>query len=176
MATRKTKTKAAPKKAAPKAPPLPAKKAAAAKKTTPSKSGAAPKKTTARAKKAAPKKAAASRKSAVHEVVHWEIQAKDPAGLHRFYADAFDWEIDTNNALQYGMVSSKGKNGIDGGIGGGSGESRVVVYASVPSIPEALGRIESLGGKTVQARSDMGYVVIALYEDPEGNVMGLIEG
>jgi uncharacterized protein len=179
MATKKTKKKAAPKKPAPKASPPYASSAkkAASKKAASARKSAAAKKAGAPAKKAAPRKQAAVRKPTAHEVVHWEIQAKDPPGLHRFYSAVFDWEIDANNPMRYGMVGSKGKNGIDGGIGGGEGDkSRVVVYTSVPSIPVALGHIEALGGKTVMPRSDMGFVVIALYEDPEGNVMGLIEG
>ena len=109
-------------------------------------------------------------------MVHWEIQARDPALLHKFYADAFSWSIDANNPMNYGMVSSKGTGGIDGGIGASqSQDSRVVVYAGVPDIPAMLGRIESLGGKTLMPRSDMGMVVIGLYQDLEGNIMGLIE-
>jgi uncharacterized protein len=125
------------------------------------------------AKRAAAKGA---RKAKVHEIVHWEIQAQNPASLHGFYADAFGWKIDANNPMRYGMVSSGGPAGIDGGIGGSQMPgSRVLVYASVPNIPPVLKRIESLGGKTMMPRTDVGPVIMALYQDPEGNVMGLIE-
>ena len=118
-----------------------------------------------------------SSKSKVHPVVHWEIQSRDPERLHRFYADAFGWQIDSNNPMRYGMVASKGKSGIDGGIGGTQEQiSRVLVYSSVPSIDGLLEKIESLGGRTRMPRTDIGPVIMALYEDPEGNVMGLIEG
>jgi predicted enzyme related to lactoylglutathione lyase len=36
--------------------------------------------------------------------------------------------------------------------------------------------IEANGGKTLMPRTDIGPVVMALYADPEGNRMGLIEG
>ncbi|HLK39199.1 MAG TPA: hypothetical protein VKU41_20700 [Polyangiaceae bacterium] len=143
----------------------------------------------AAAKKAAPKKTAARKtarrgggarktvpKARGPAVVHWEIQSLDPGRLHDFYSAAFGWTIDANNPMKYGMVSSKGKAGIDGGIGGSQGGSRVVVYASVSSIVEMLERIESLGGKVVMPRTDIGPVIMGLYEDPEGHVMGLIEG
>jgi predicted enzyme related to lactoylglutathione lyase len=141
---------------------------------------AAPKK--AAPKKAAPKKAARSARATkapkprVHSVVHWEIQSRDPARLHDFYSGALGWKIDANNPMNYGMVASKGRDGINGGIGGSQGGSRVVVYSAVPSIPSILDRIASLGGRTVMPRTDIGPVIMALYEDPEGNVMGLIEG
>jgi uncharacterized protein len=140
---------------------------------------AAPKKA---ARPAAPKKAATPRaakkseRARVHEVVHWEIQAQNPGLLQDFYARALGWKIDANNPMAYGMVSSAGREGIDGGIGGSPVPgSRLVVYASVSSIPDVLARIESLGGKTIMPRTDIGPVVMGLYLDPEGNTMGLLE-
>ena len=95
-----------------------------------------------------------------------------------FYAQAFGWTIDVNNPMKYGMVASQGKNGINGGIGGSpeQASSRVLVYASGPSIDSILQKIEILGGRTVMPRTDVGPVIMGLYEDPEGNVMALVEG
>jgi predicted enzyme related to lactoylglutathione lyase len=53
--------------------------------------------------------------------------------------------------------------------------SRVVVYAQVPSIDDVLSRVSENGGKTVMPRQDIGPIIMALYEDPEGNLMGLVE-
>jgi predicted enzyme related to lactoylglutathione lyase len=149
-------------------------KKAAAKKPVAAKKAAARRPVTAKkgAKKAAAKKAPKHR----HPVVHWEIRSLDPVRLHRFYADALGWAIDANNPMNYGMVASGGTEGINGGIGGTEdGSARVLVYASVPDIDEALARIAAHGGKTVSPRQDLGMVVMALYEDPEGNLMGLVE-
>jgi predicted enzyme related to lactoylglutathione lyase len=132
----------------------------------------------AAARRSAPKRAAvAAKKPTGPQVVHWEIQSQSPDTLHRFYADVFGWKIDSNNPMNYGMVSSgRGSGGIDGGIGGSQHPgSRVIVYANVPSIPTALERIESLGGRTIMPRTDVGPVIMALYTDPEGNTMGLLE-
>jgi predicted enzyme related to lactoylglutathione lyase len=126
------------------------------------------------AKRVTAKKTARGR---LPEIVHWEVQSQDPAGLQRFYADVFGWKIDANNPMHYGMVSSGGRDGIDGGIGGTQGPgSRVVVYARVPGIGPILDKIESLGGRTIMPRTDIGPVIMAIYTDPEGNTMGLIEG
>jgi predicted enzyme related to lactoylglutathione lyase len=154
---------AAKKKAAKKAKPAPKKKAAPAKKI---------------AKKGAAKRAAAKAPVAkvAHQVVHWEIQARDAAAEQRFYRDLFGWTIDANNPMNYGLVSSGGKDGIDGGIGGSAeGGSRVVVYVTVPDINAMLAKAEQLGAKTLMPRTDVGPVIMALYADPEGNVMGLLE-
>ena len=133
------------------------------------------------AKKAAAPRRAATRKAAPKkaprpQVVHWEIQSQSPDKLHSFYADVFGWEVNTDNPMRYGMVDSGGQDGINGGIGGSAHPgSRVLVYANVPSIDESLAKIEELGGKTLMPRTDVGMVVMALYEDPEGNVMGILE-
>jgi predicted enzyme related to lactoylglutathione lyase len=168
MAAKKTPKRAA---ASTRAAKKPAKRAAPARK-------AAPAKKTAPARKAAPAKKAAAKKPKLvkHEIVHWEIQALNPSLLHDFYGEALGWDIDANNEMKYGMVASGGPTGINGGIGGTQGgQSRVLVYAQVASIPDILSRIESLGGKVVMPRTDIGPVVMGLYEDPEGNLMGLIE-
>jgi hypothetical protein len=126
------------------------------------------------AKRAAARKAS---KPAPSQIVHWEIQSQSPDKLHDFYADVFGWSVDANNPMKYGMVASGGKDGINGGIGGSpTPGSRVLVYANVPDINHTLGRIESLGGKTLMPRTDIGMVIMAIYEDPEGNTMGIIEG
>jgi len=127
---------------------------------------------------ASPKPAAkkTSAKKSRYEIVHWEIQSQNPTKLHKFYSDALGWKVDANNPMRYGMVSSGGRSGIDGGIGGSPAPgSRVLVYAAVPSIPPVLKRIESHGGKTIMPRTDVGPVIMALYQDPEGNTMGLVE-
>ena len=138
------------------------------------KAKAAPKR--AAAKRPAARRAAPAKAKAKHPVIHWEIQSQDPGRLHSFYTNVFGWKIDTNNPMNYGMVESGGGGGIAGGIGGSQmPESRVVVYAQVPSIDDVLSRVSEHGGKTVMPRQDIGPVIMALYEDPEGNLMGLVE-
>jgi hypothetical protein len=164
MSAKRKSTKKPVKKTAKPAPKA-AKKAAPAKKA---------------ARKAAPPKRAAvrkARKPSGPQIVHWEIQSQSPETLHDFYADVFGWDIDTNNAMKYGMVASGGADGINGGIGGSQAPgSRVLVYANVPSIDATLARIAELGGATILPRTDVGMVIMAIYTDPEGNTMGIIEG
>jgi len=155
-----TKKKAAPKRGA-------------AKKKT------APKKSAASSKKSAPKKKAApARKKAATKpaVVHWEVQAKDPAKQQRFFSELFAWKVDANNPMSYGMVEAGSKDGIGGGIGGGSGSSLVTIYVSVDDIDETLAKAETLGAQTIMPRTDIGMIIMAQFRDPEGNVIGLVEG
>lgn len=156
-----------------------AKKAATkGKKSAARRPAATAKKAAAKAPRRAAAKAPKAPKKKGPQVVHWEIQSKDPKRLHDFYSEVFGWTIDANNPMNYGMVGSgRGAGGIDGGIGGTMHDvSRVLVYANVDEIDSVLQKIESLGGKTIMPRTDVGPVIMALYEDPEGNVMGVIEG
>jgi hypothetical protein len=132
------------------------------------------------AKKAAAPKRAAARKASKPsgpQIVHWEIQSQSPDKLHGFYASVFGWKVDANNPMNYGMVNSGGDDGINGGIGGSPAPgSRVLVYANVDDINASLAKVETHGGRTIMPRTDVGPVIMALYTDPEGNVMGIIEG
>ena len=67
-------------------------------------------------------------------IVHFEINAKDSKRAAQFYGSLFKWDINANNPMNYGLVSSKGQSGINGGIGGAANQeaSRVVVYAEKP--------------------------------------------
>jgi predicted enzyme related to lactoylglutathione lyase len=108
-----------------------------------------------------------------HPVTHFEVNAKDAKAMQRFYGDLFDWRIDTNNPMDYGMVGAQG-SGIGGGIGSTqSDRSWITFYVESPDLAQTLAKAERLGGRTVMAPMDMGVVQYALFADPEGNVVGL---
>ena len=51
-------------------------------------------------------------------VVHFEVIGKDAATLQRYYAELFDWKIDANNPMSYGIVAREDNQNSDGvGIG-----------------------------------------------------------
>jgi predicted enzyme related to lactoylglutathione lyase len=110
-------------------------------------------------------------------VVHWEVQATDPAKQQRFFSDLFGWKVDANNPQNYGMVASAGDKAIGGGIGGTTDStSRVTVYVQVPDIDAALAKAESLGARTVMPKMELGMVVMGQFSDLEGNIIGLVQG
>jgi len=108
-------------------------------------------------------------------VVHWEVQAKDPAAQQRFFAELFGWTIDIGNPEGYGMVPAGGEDSIGGGIGGTTDAPRATFYIEVEDILASLARAEALGGKTIMPRTDIGMIVMAQFRDPEGNLIGLVE-
>jgi predicted enzyme related to lactoylglutathione lyase len=109
-------------------------------------------------------------------VVHWEVQARDAAAQQRFYGELFDWAIDASNPMGYGMVKAAGGSSIGGGIGATMDAPRATFYVWVPSIDAALEKAVALGGHSVMPRTDLGMVVMGQFRDPEGNVIGLVEG
>ena len=117
-------------------------------------------------------------------VVHFEVVGKDGAKLQQYYSELFGWEVDAENPMNYGMVSREGNLGRDGvGIGGGVGQGpegydgHVTFYIAVPDVEQALQKAESLGGKRVMGPEDiMGQVVLGQFTDPEGHLVGVVQG
>ena len=112
-------------------------------------------------------------------VVHFEISTGgDPGELHQFYREQFDWEIDANNPMNYGLVRTNAGAGIDGGIGAPEpgGSPSILFYVQVDDIAATLSSIEAAGGKTLMPRTVLpGMVTLATFADPQGNVVGLVE-
>jgi uncharacterized protein len=115
-------------------------------------------------------------------VVHFEVIGKDGDKLRSYYSELFGWEIDADNPMKYGLVAREGNVNDDGiGIGGGIGggpegyDGHVTFYVQVPDVEEALARAESLGGSRVMGPDDvMEGLVIGLFTDPEGHVIGVM--
>jgi predicted enzyme related to lactoylglutathione lyase len=116
-------------------------------------------------------------------VVHFEVIGQDGQRLQSYYAELFDWEIDANNPLSYGIVSREGNGSRQGaGIGGGiaSGPTpdyagHVTFYVEVPDVGAALAKAESLGGARVFGPDKVPGtdLEIGQFTDPEGHLIGL---
>ena len=117
-------------------------------------------------------------------VVHFEIAGKDPEKLQSYFSELFGWDIDADNEFKYGIVQREGNTTSDGiGIGGGiSGgpegyEGHVTFYVEVPDVEAALAKAESLGGTRMMGPDDvMENLTIGLFTDPEGHVIGVMQG
>ena len=67
-------------------------------------------------------------------------------------------------------------NGINMHIAEAGEGPLVTIYVQVASLDETLAKVEELGGKTVTPPTDVpGSPTIAHFQDPEGNVMGLVK-
>jgi predicted enzyme related to lactoylglutathione lyase len=109
-------------------------------------------------------------------VVHWEIGAKDAAKLNEFYRQMFGWEINTGMP-GYGLVAPS-----EGGIGGGIFQTQpnvppyLTIYVAVDDLGESLARAAALGGKQIVPPTAIPNVgAFAMFEDPEGHMVGIIK-
>jgi uncharacterized protein len=116
-------------------------------------------------------------------VVHFEIIGKDAEGLQRYYSELFGWDINADNPMRYGIVDRQANLNPDGiGIGGGVGTGpegyggHTTVYVEVPDVEQALANAERLGGTRVMGPDQpMEGLVIGMFTDPEGHLMGVIQ-
>ena len=116
-------------------------------------------------------------------VVHFEIIGQDGGKLQEYYGELFDWEFDADNPMGYGLVTREGNIndegiGIGGGVAGGPDgyEGHVTFYVEVPDVEAALKKAESLGGTRMMGPEEvMSGLVIGLFTDPEGHVIGVVE-
>lgn len=116
-------------------------------------------------------------------VVHFEIIGTEPRALRDFYGKLFDWKFEVGNAASptvsadgnYGFVDGATSSGVNGGVGGGDGyERQVLFYVGVPDVEAALTEAERLGGTRVMGpEGEKGKVVVGQFIDPEGNLIGV---
>ncbi len=110
-------------------------------------------------------------------VVWFEILGKDGEALKKFYGDVFDWKIKSDNPMNYGMVNAEGKDNIGGGIGTSDDHKPMATfYIAVKDIKEHLKIVTANGGKVIVPFTEIPDMVkFAIFADPEGNKIGLVE-
>lgn len=113
-----------------------------------------------------------------NKIVHWELMGPDGEKMSRFYADMFGWNGQAVPGFDdYFMIDAE-QTGLGGAVGKGSAEmpAYLTMYIEVDSIDEHLVKIEGAGGHTVMPRTVIpGTVTFAMFTDPAGNVVGLVE-
>jgi predicted enzyme related to lactoylglutathione lyase len=112
-------------------------------------------------------------------VVHFEIGGPDDGPLLRFYGELFGWRLTrVPGGVNYTLVDTQGGAGVNGGIGkSGTGEPWASFYVGVDDLQAVLDKAESLGAKTVLPITEIpGMVAFAMFDDPDGLLVGLVRG
>jgi uncharacterized protein len=114
-------------------------------------------------------------------VVHFEIIGKDGDKTKQFFADLFGWSIDSSNPMNYGLVDpgeGSQDRGIAGGISGAMEDSPgyITVYVEVDDIEASLAKAVELGGtKLFGPETIQPGITLAMFTEPEGKVVGLLQ-
>lgn len=110
-------------------------------------------------------------------VVHFEIGGPDDGPLVTFYSQLFGWNLQPFQGGGYTLIDTNGGGGINGGIGKSqTGEPWSTFYVEADDLQAVLDKAESLGGKTVMPITDFGgAVVIAMFNDPDGLLVGIVK-
>ena len=119
-------------------------------------------------------------------IVHWEIGGEDRKKLQDFYGSLFDWNIDSMDAMNYGMVKTGAEPG--GGISALQADDQqpriefyrkpyVTFYVAVDDLQASLDKAVALGGKMVVPVTPIPNIgEFAMFSDPAGNVIGIFKG
>lgn len=110
-----------------------------------------------------------------HGIVHWEIGGRDLDALSAFYRGLFGWEV-AGDDEDYRLVAT------GEGVAGGLMRCRddmppyVTVYVGVDDLGATLASAEALGGTPLVPPTPIPDVgAFALFQDPEGNTIGLLQ-
>jgi predicted enzyme related to lactoylglutathione lyase len=112
------------------------------------------------------------------KLVHWELMGPDGQALVDFYSKVFGWTPQAATGFDSYHLVDVAQAEPGGAIGQGSEETPAysVMYFEVDSIDEHLAKVAAAGGMTAVPRTEIpGTVVFALFKDPAGNLVGLVE-
>ncbi len=116
-----------------------------------------------------------------HPIVHVEIPASDPLSAGTFYADVFDWQVDTSMP-EYPMFKVEG--GPPGAFVSLATQppdlaikyevGKPLLFIATDDINASLASVEAHGGKVAQPLTPIPSVgAWAAFTDPTGNLIGL---
>jgi len=108
-------------------------------------------------------------------ICHFEICVNDRKKAVEFYGGLFDWKIETDEGMDYSMVST-GED-LGGGIFQVQGEMKpyTAVYIKVEDIDGTIDKAVALGAHEIQRKKQISaeHGFYGMFADPDGNVIGL---
>ena len=111
-------------------------------------------------------------------IVHWEFMGADGDSQRSFYSSIFDWEFAAVEGFDGYHMTSAESSGVAGAVGTGNEQmpNYSAVYIQVDDINDSLTTVEANGGSTVVPRTEIpGTVTFAMFNDPAGNMVGIVE-
>jgi predicted enzyme related to lactoylglutathione lyase len=113
-----------------------------------------------------------------NKITYVEFLGKDGTAQKAFYEKIFDWGTEAVPGFNDYFLVDPESSGMGAAVGQGPEDmaNYVAVYIEVDSIDDHLAEITAAGGSTVMPRTVIPDVVtFAMFADPSGNVVGLLE-
>ncbi|MEW2418053.1 VOC family protein [Streptomyces sp. NPDC046866] len=111
-----------------------------------------------------------------HKPAWFDISTPDAPRARRFYQELFGWPVHVLDGT-YALVGADGgePTGGIGQSGPSSPYTGIVVYFQVADVDAALAAAEELGGRRrLEPQSLPGRGRIAVFDDPDGNPVGVL--
>jgi len=113
-------------------------------------------------------------------VVHWELMSKEPEKISGFYSKLFGWKVTHRPELNYRIVDTGTKMGINGGVvkpdREGPWPGNQLFYVAVDDLAAYRRKIVEAGGQIhVEEQQVPGMGWLTLFTDPEGRMNGLFK-
>jgi predicted enzyme related to lactoylglutathione lyase len=115
------------------------------------------------------------------KVIWFEINAKEPAKVAKFYKDAFGWEVEQWGGQDYWLIHTgigpKGEGpGIDGAVGKHNTGQKVVNIVATDDVDKAVEKAVKAGAKVTEPKQTIPKVGHLVYlKDIEGIIFGILQ-
>ena len=109
-------------------------------------------------------------------VMQFQIVAREPEAVARFYADLFGWRVRANNALGYRELDTQSDRGIRGGVWPSppEGHNLVQLFIEVDDIDAYVAKATGAGARVLFPRQQLpDGDALAILLDPAGLSFGL---
>ena len=111
-------------------------------------------------------------------IVHWELMGADGDAQKAFYSAIFDWKFTTAEGFDGYHMTEGDDMAVNGAVGAGNENlpNYQAIYVGCDDIDAKLAEVEANGGKIAVPRTEIpDMVTFALFNDPAGNLVGLVE-
>lgn len=109
-----------------------------------------------------------------HPVIHAEIRSADPDASRAFFAELFGWTYSDGAFPGYTFVQTDAESALPTAIGPVQGGApSALFFVSVDDVAATLAEAERLGGRTLQPAQQVPGVSYGVFEDPQGQIVGV---